>query len=270
LCKDYGLKILILQPFANFEGWPNGSKEREDAFDRAEGWMRIMKAVGTDMLQIGSSDAEGISGDFDVLAGDLRELADLMKPKGMRIAYENWCWATWAPEWKDVWDIVQRVDRENVGLCLDTFQSAGGEWGDPRNDSGLVAEGRLSKEDVGKKWKKSLEDLGKQVPAEKIFFLQISDAYRMDPPIENKADENGLRPRGQWSHDYRPLPYDGGYLPVEDFTKAVLHTGFRGWFSMEIFDGKGPEKYTDDMGPYAKQAMNSLNRLLKACEGAGK
>jgi sugar phosphate isomerase/epimerase len=51
-CDQNMLKILILQPFANFEGWPNGSPEREDAWKRARGWMQIMKAVGTDMLQV--------------------------------------------------------------------------------------------------------------------------------------------------------------------------------------------------------------------------
>jgi sugar phosphate isomerase/epimerase len=53
LCKKEGLKILILQPFANFEGWPRGSKEREDAWERAKGWMSIMEATGTDMMQVG-------------------------------------------------------------------------------------------------------------------------------------------------------------------------------------------------------------------------
>ncbi|KAL9576978.1 MAG: hypothetical protein Q9212_006674, partial [Teloschistes hypoglaucus] len=51
LCEEYGLKIVMLQPFSNFEGWEEGSEEREDAFRRAEGWIRIMQAVGTDMLQ---------------------------------------------------------------------------------------------------------------------------------------------------------------------------------------------------------------------------
>jgi sugar phosphate isomerase/epimerase len=52
LCGQNKLKILILQPFANFEGWPEGSPEREDAWERAKGWMQIMEAVGTDMLQV--------------------------------------------------------------------------------------------------------------------------------------------------------------------------------------------------------------------------
>lgn len=46
------LKIMMLQPFANFEGWKRGSIEREDAFARANGWIEIMNVVGTDMLQV--------------------------------------------------------------------------------------------------------------------------------------------------------------------------------------------------------------------------
>ena len=54
LCAEKQLKILVLQPFSNFEGWPEGSPERKDAFERAAGWIRIMQAVGTDMLQVRS------------------------------------------------------------------------------------------------------------------------------------------------------------------------------------------------------------------------
>ena len=51
LCNEVGLGIVMLQPFANFEGWEPQSEERNDAFRRAKGWIRIMEAVGTDMLQ---------------------------------------------------------------------------------------------------------------------------------------------------------------------------------------------------------------------------
>lgn len=52
ICEELQLKIVMLQPFGNFEGWPPNSHEREDAFQRAIGWIRIMGAVGTDMLQV--------------------------------------------------------------------------------------------------------------------------------------------------------------------------------------------------------------------------
>jgi len=287
--EKLGLKILMLQPFANFEGWPRGSKERADAFERAKGWMRIMQAAGTDMLQIGSSDSDPnkMSTDRNELAADLAELADIFAPKGFRIAYENWCWATRAPTWRDVWDIVRRASRPNIGLCLDTFQSAGGEWADPTTGDGFLhaspclpsSSSSGAKESdvhssgpgnepkpsqaVQSAWEQSLRELAATIPAEKIFLLQISDAYKMDPPLEDKPDAEGLRPRGRWSHDYRPLPFDGGYLPVQDFLRAVLGTGFRGWLSVEVFDGKGEEKYGDDLEGYSKKAMDSLHKLLR-------
>lgn len=52
LCVKYGLGIMLLQPFSNFEGWEEGSEERKEAFERAKGWIEIMKCVGCDMLQV--------------------------------------------------------------------------------------------------------------------------------------------------------------------------------------------------------------------------
>lgn len=95
LCKTRKIAIMMLQPFSNFEGWPKDSKERKDAFSRATGWIRIMHAIGTDMLQVGSSDSpkNKISTSFKDLAEDLRELADILAENGFKLAYENWCWS---------------------------------------------------------------------------------------------------------------------------------------------------------------------------------
>jgi len=266
LCESKGLNILILQPFANFEGWPEGSPERADAWERVVGWMRIMEAAGTDMLQVGSSDSpeEKIGKDRTRFVDDLRALADKLAEKNFRVAYENWCWSTHAPNWEDVWDICKQVDRPNFGLCLDTFQSAGGEWGDPTTSSGRIEDGR-SAEQVQQDWEISCDRLSATIPKEKIFFLQISDAYKPQEAFET-AVIDGLRPRGRWSHDFRPLPFEG-YLPVVNFTKAVLKTGFRGWFSYEIFDG-GPEGKGKDyeLQPFAQSAMECQRKLMQACE----
>ncbi|KAL8931884.1 MAG: hypothetical protein Q9216_007039 [Gyalolechia sp. 2 TL-2023] len=264
LVEESGLKIVMLQPFSNFEGWEKGSEGREDAFRRAKGWIRIMQAVGTDMLQVGSTDSPHALGSFDYLASDLRELADLLAPHNFRLAYENWCWATHAPDWKDVWEIVRRVDRPNVGLCLDTYQTAGGEWADPTTDSGLI-EREGGREALEGQFKTSLEALSRTIPKEKIYILQISDAYKPRTPLNSEADESGLRPRGKWSSCLRPVPFDGGYLPVVDVTQAVLKTGFRSWFSMEVFDGgpDGTDQDWKDLKGYAKKAMASHHRLLQ-------
>lgn len=265
LCDSLDTEIMLLQPFANFEGWPRDSQERKDAFERARGWISIMAACGCRTLQVGSTDTpaskliskDGVV-DRDAVVTDLRELAGLLDAKGFRLAYENWCWSTHAPDWKDVWDVVRRVDRSNVGLCLDTFQTAGGEWADPSTESG-----KLEVDGLEDRFHASLDQLSKEIPADKIYLLQISDAYKLDKPItENGKD--GTRPRGQWSHDYRPLPYKG-YLPVVDVAKAVLKTGFRGWFSYEVFDFPPSKQGVVDLDSYAKEAYECQRRLVQDC-----
>jgi len=47
------------------------------------------------------------------------------------------------------------------------------------------------------KIQKVLEELSKTVPPDVIYFLQISDAYEMEPPIANQVNGSGLRPRGR-------------------------------------------------------------------------
>lgn len=102
VAEEIGIAILMLRPLARFEGWKVGyqDNERQDAFARAGGWLRVMEALGTDMLQVGASDAEDISDSVDVMAADLAKLAEMCAEKGFRVVYENSCWATRAPTWK--------------------------------------------------------------------------------------------------------------------------------------------------------------------------
>ncbi|EAS28274.3 3-dehydroshikimate dehydratase [Coccidioides immitis RS] len=262
LCEAHGLKIMMLQPFSNFEGWKKGSKEWRQTWEKVKGWVRIMQACGTDMLQVGSTDApeDKISTEHGDIIRDIRELCDFLQEHGMRVAYENQCWSTHASTWKEAWHIVQQVDRPNIGLCLDTFQIAGSEWANPCSISGCT-ETEITvahMEDVDQGWSETLEELSKTVPKEKIYLLQISDAYRPKQRFEGREVE-GIRPRARWSHGYRPLPYEGGYLPVEDVARAVLRTGFRGVFSVEVCDATESQR---DPFAFAKKARDCVVRLI--------
>ena len=212
--------------------------------------------------QLGSSDSPSITSSTNILATDLAALADLLAKHSFCLAYENWCWATHAPTWRSVYDLVCAADRPNIGLCLDTFQTAGSEWADPTTASGLIEESGVSVTELDDRFKQSLRYLSETVPPEMIYFFQISDGYKMEPPMKNEEGDDGMRPRGRWSHDWRPLPFQDGYLPVVDVVKAVLQTGFRGYFSTEVFDGK--ENGT--MMEVAKKAMQMHEKLMKEVE----
>ena len=200
---------------------------------------------------MGASDAEDISHSVDVMAADLAKLVEICAEKGFRVVYENLCWATRTLTWKAAWEIVKKVNQPNLSLTLDTFQIAGGEFGDPITRSGLIED--ISRPELQARWRVSLQELLLTVPLEKIFVLQLSDAYKMNPPIEDLPDGQEQRPRSKWSQDYRPLPFDGGYLPVQDVLRAVLDTGFRGWMAVEVHDSL-QELESSDMETFAKTA----------------
>lgn len=186
-------------------------------------------------------------------------LAEELSKHNLRCAYENWCWSTHAPTWHDVWDICRQVDMPNFGLCLDTFQTAGSEWADPSWSDGLEQhpEGQVG---LDKRLDESMARLAKTVPAEKIYLLQISDAYRAVPPIQASGSGAAPKPRAAWSQKYRPPPYAGGYLPVEKVTAAVRQTGFNGPFSMEVFEDKPGTQVS--LRDYAELCAASIKKLL--------
>ena len=110
-----------------------------------------------------------------------------------------------------------------------------------------------------------MKSLAATIPAEKIYILQISDAYKPKKPLDPSPDESELRTRGRWSSSLRLVPFDGGCLPVIDVAKVVLETGFRGSFSMEIFEG-GPDGQSQgwkDVPVYTKKTMKSHEQLLQ-------
>ena len=70
--------------------------------------------------------------------------------------------------------------------------------------------------------------------------MRFGDAYK-PPQAFAPQVENGLIPRGRWAQSNRPLPNPQiAFLSVEDVMKVALRTGYRGWCSVEVFDG-GPE-----------------------------
>ena len=121
-----------------------------------------------------------------------------------------------------------------------------------------------SDEERDARFQRSLDEMAQTIPGDKIYFYQISDAHKVEPPLEDRTIDE-LRPRGRWSKAYRPFPYAGGYLPVEKVTRAVLQTGFRGIFSLEVFDGgKDGEGKDVNLNEFAQEAMLSIQKLFGA------
>ncbi|RPD60257.1 xylose isomerase-like protein [Lentinus tigrinus ALCF2SS1-7] len=283
LCSELGLSILAVHPFDHFEGYGESSK-RAAKLERASAWFKVLQALGCEMLQVGSTPDESSSSDYDVIAGDLRKLADeaAAQDPPIRIAYELWAWGAYVNTWEHIWEICKRIDRPNFGLCLDTFQICARAYADPTSRNGLLQD--PPEGSAVMHLASSLKALAITVPPEKIFYFQISDGSRKVAPdtLLQEAKDQGIGPLYAWSNAWRPLPYMdevcprkdgeswGGYLPVLDVCEAVLRTGWRGPWSYEVFYEEDMSKEDKDVpSKWTNAAQESHKFLLKRLKERG-
>ncbi|KAJ5804315.1 uncharacterized protein N7518_000618 [Penicillium psychrosexuale] len=258
LCQETNVEVLSLAPFENYEGATTPLKER---LALASHWLEIARLLHATYLQVPSVFTSDCSRDEKTIISDLQQLADLAsasKPV-ISIAYEPLSWGTNCSTWEDALSTVQRVDRPNFGLCLDTFHEGTRVWGDNSSPNGLQM-------DADTKLRDSLRRFVRDCPREKIFYVQLSDAERFDPPysLAHPWALPGEAKEFTWSKHARPFPLEvefGGYLPVVDIARAwIVDVGFEGWISMETFhrtmtDGQiSPETA-------AKRAVDSWRKL---------
>jgi len=151
LVEDYGLEIMLFQPFRDFEGLPEPYRSR--AFDRAERKFDLMNSMGADLVLICSNLSAHALGGIDRAADDLAELGERAKARGLRIGFEALAWGRHINDHRDAWEVVRRADHSHVGLILDSFHT-------------------LSR--------KIDPDTIRAIPGDKIFFVQLADAPLID------------------------------------------------------------------------------------------
>lgn len=234
ICDTNNVEVLALAPFENFEGAPSPLSDR---LATAKHWLSIARILKAPYLQVPSQFNPDSSTDETVIVPELQQLADLASAETpvVSIAYEYLSWGTYCSTWDTALRLVQLVNRPNFGLCVDTFHELTKLWGSPFATSGKYPSADANLRD-------SLTRFRDTVPLDKIFYVQLSDGERFDPPFSASHPwyVEGEAPEFSWSKHGRPFPLEtalGGYMPVPEVVRAwVLETGFQGWISMEVFD----------------------------------
>ncbi|PLB45004.1 4-hydroxyphenylpyruvate dioxygenase [Aspergillus steynii IBT 23096] len=234
LCDANNVEVLALAPFENFEGARSPLSTR---LATAKHWLAIARILKAPYVQVPSQFNPDAITDENVIVHELQQLADLGSAETpvVAIAYEYLSWGTYCSTWDTALRLVQLVNRPNFGLCLDTFHELTKLWGSPFETSGKYPSADQDLRD-------SLQRFKATVPLEKIFYVQLSDGERFDPPFSASHPwyVEGEAPEFTWSKHGRPFPLEtslGGYMPVPEVVKTwVLKTGFQGWISMEVFD----------------------------------
>lgn len=193
-CADLGLTIDLYQPFRDFEAVPPLLLAAN--LRRAEHKFRVMERLGADLLLVCSSVHPDSVDDDDLAAEHLHLLSERAADHGVRIAYEALAWGRHVSTFDRAWRIVRRAGHPNLGLCLDTFH--------------ILSRG---------------SDMSaiRVIPPEKLFFLQLADAPRLDMDVL------------QWSRHHRLFPGQGAF-DLAGFLRTVLETGYTGPLSLEVFN----------------------------------
>ena len=212
-CAELGLSIDLYQPFRDFEAVPPDVLARN--LRRAELKFDVMDQLGADMMLVCSSVSPDAVDDDDLAAEQLHLLAERAAARGIRIAYEALAWGRFVNTYEHSWRIVRRAAHPALGLCLDSFHilSRG-------SDPAAI----------------------RTIPGEKLFFLQLADAPRLQMDVL------------QWSRHHRLFPGQGAF-DLTAFTGHVLAAGYRGPLSLEVFNDVFRQA---DPGPAAVDAMRSL------------
>ncbi|KAB8298575.1 hypothetical protein EYC80_000754 [Monilinia laxa] len=259
LSSYYGLPIIACGPFSNYEGLLSASA-RKSKLQELHLWFQVCRILGTDLIQIPStfsSPTTNISS-LPQIISDLREIADLGAAQNppFRFAFENLCFGTHIDTWSGAWDVVKGVDRDNFGLCLDTFNIAGREFADPASPTGTVPNAQAA-------FKKSMEKLVRTIDPKKVFYIQIVDAERLSAPLVEGHEfyVEGQKARMSWSRNCRLFLGEqdrGAYLPAMDVLKAICDgLGYKGWVSFELFNRSLIEKGDHVPREHAERAMKS-------------
>jgi 4-hydroxyphenylpyruvate dioxygenase len=142
--RQHGLAVPEFLPFTEWQLTAGIAKEA--ALRRAEAHFAFMEAMGFDTAVVVPTLG---TGDVEHAVLDLQELADLAALRRIRLAYEFLAWAEWQRDIRTSWEIVERAERSNVGLTIDSFHIFKGG--------------------------STLEEL-RRIPVERMFIVHVVDA----------------------------------------------------------------------------------------------
>ncbi|KAJ4371141.1 hypothetical protein N0V83_004357 [Neocucurbitaria cava] len=265
LVDDQNLEVIGLQPFLFYEGLLD-RQQHARLIKKIALWFQIAKRLGTNTIQIPANflPAEQLTDDMDVIVGDMVELADLglKQDPPIRFAYEALCWSTHIDTWEKSWDVAQKVDRPNFGLCLDTFNIAGRVWADPTSPDGKTPNADAD-------MKASLDRLVRDVDVAKVFYIQVVDAEKMESPLVkgHPFHVDGNPPRMNWSRNARAYIYEtdrAAYLPVEQVARVLIEElGYKGYVSMELFSRTMAEEGEHVPAEHARRGIEAWKKFVQ-------
>jgi len=216
--KASGLAVTGFQVLRDFEGLSGHLHSYK--VDIAKAMLGMCHAVGSDLLLVCSSTSTHATSDPEALAHDLAKLAMLAVPLRIRIAYEALSWGRFVNEFPQAWDLVERGNRANLGLAIDSYH--------------VLAT-------------KTSQDALEYVFADRVFLVQLADFMWQ----EVRSPEE----RMNTARHFRVFPGEGVHgEDVAALVRRLDRMGYRGAYSFEVFNDDYAQLPVDVVAARARRA----------------
>jgi len=198
--QESGLRPTGFQVLRDFEGLSGHLHSYK--VDIAKSMLEMCAATGSKVLLACSSTSRHATEDLDLIAKDLKKLAMMAIPLGIKVAYEGLSWGRTVNEFTTSWDVVCRADCPNLGIGIDSFHI-------------FAAKTPLD----------AIED----IDPDRIFLAQLSDFMWHETP--------SFEERMTTARTFRVFPGEGVHSEqLADLVLRLERIGYRGDYSFEVFN----------------------------------
>jgi sugar phosphate isomerase/epimerase len=222
--QNSGLRPTGFQVLRDFEGLSGHLHNYK--VDIAKSMLEMCAATGSQVLLACSSTSRHATDDLDQIAKDLKKLAMMAIPLGIKVAYEGLSWGRTVNEFTTSWDVVCRADCPNLGIGIDSFHI-------------FAAKSPLD----------AIED----IDPDRIFLAQLSDFMWHETP--------SFEERMTTARTFRVFPGEGVHSEeLADLVLRLDRIGYRGDYSFEVFNDDYQQLPLETVAERARKSATWLHQ----------
>jgi sugar phosphate isomerase/epimerase len=222
--QESGLRPTGFQVLRDFEGLSGHLHSYK--VDIAKSMLEMCAATGSKVLLACSSTSRHAADDLNLIAKDLKKLAMMAIPLGIKVAYEGLSWGRTVNEFTTAWDVVCRADCPNLGIGIDSFHIFAAN--------------------------SSLDDI-EEIDADRIFLAQLSDFMWHETPT--------FEERMTTARTFRVFPGEGVHSEqLADLVLRLERIGYRGDYSFEVFNDDYQQLPLETVAERARKSATWLHQ----------
>jgi sugar phosphate isomerase/epimerase len=224
--RDSGLRVTGLEALRDFEGLDGQLHAYK--LDIAKSMLEICSAMGSRLLLVEASTSAHADAGIDAIVRDLKKLAVLAVPLGIRIAFKGLSWSRTVKDFAAAGDIVLRANLPNLGIAIDAFDVIA---------AGVPPEGVEG------------------VDPEQIFLVQLSDyMWQQTRTTEEQAAT---------AQHFRVFPGEGAHSDaLANLVTRLDAIGYYGDYSFDVYNDDYLQIPPEAVADRARRAADWLGETV--------